>query len=266
MKYYLEIIIRNKNLIEPEYFNYNDNDINKVIFNGCLFIRDLLKDDDMEYLYSQNNDKEFLEYYNLNFNILCINDHKPLFNERFDSKKEKFKLIYNQFLKTNNLFKSILFVADCRLYFDFEGNIKDCMWYDDDIHYDVKCIDNLDLNYYKYDNNTIVEYMGGVYLILGHSNKFNPEDILNCKIDVNHSYSMAGIRNNRFDYIRADEDINECEFSINISDDKKYLIDFVKNINNIIDASLNNNIINEDLITRKYYYWLATGEINYNLK
>ena len=63
----------------------------------------------------------------------------------------------------------------------------------------------------------------------------------------------------------ADAIVNKSR-DFKVSDDKKYLIDFVKNINSIIDTSLNNNTINEDLITRKYYYWLATGEINYNLK
>ena len=258
--YYLNISIRNNKIITSSGYFQKYNDINFAIKDGINYIHKYIEDyynndqDDIDYIYNQNNDIEFSKEFDLSFNIICINERKPMFTTNEDI----FNIIYNNYKESNNLFDSILNVVDCKLYLDFKGNIEDCDWDSKNIQY-IPIIDK-DVNEFKYPIGTKVEYLNGVYIIIGHS-KFDPKRILTGNIDNINTYSMYGIRNGYFDHIRLDDNINESQLTTNISYNNKYLINFVSFLKHIVDNSSDNGVINIDYIMRKYYYWMATGNI-----
>lgn len=263
--YYLDISIRNTHVISIERYGNKYNDISSAIKSGKDYIREYISDyynddqDDIDYYYNQNNNIEFSKEFELYFEILCINERKPI----FDTDKEVFKIIYDNYKESNNLFDSLLNVIDCRIILDINGIIEDCFWDNDNIHY-VPIIGK-NINEYKYPIGTIVELHNGVYKITQHS-EFSPETILTGHIDNINTYGMDGIRNGSYDHIRLDDNINESQFTTDISDNNKYLIPFVENIEKIIDHSIiDNNTIDDYAITKKYLYWIATNEIKYDL-
>lgn len=246
MKYAVTLLIR-----EIDRYVFYKEDFH-VIFNSF----------DEAKLYGINEISFYLDEYDLDiddifyyFHILCISTDK-LDNDNL------WYSIYNEYKKTNDLFNSISKYVDCDLELDANGNVLSCKW-------NNECIDipyiNGDINKYKYDNGTIVEYNDGIYLIYDHSKDFKAEDILTGKIEVHHSYSMSGIKNGIYDHIRADDEIDEDLISTNISESNKKYIPFVSNILDILDSSKIDGFVDEGLVMKKFYYWLITGIIKCSL-
>lgn len=272
--YYLNIAINQKNYALKYGITMRKyKDINEAIKDANETIHEYMEEDldtnIIEEIFNCNSDEEFSKYYDLDFSILCINENKPIFN----TKEEMHRLIYNNYISTHNIFHSILNVLDCILYLDFKGNVKYTYWEDmnnitDSTNYEVD-LNNLISDNYKYNTGDIVEYCDSVCIILNHGPNINPKDLLLNNIDIYHYYTMYGIYDNEFVYYNGeglDKYIRDCEI-FKVPKDKEYIIPFIKQLPKIANSSLNNNgSINEDLINRKYHYWLATGEINYDLK
>lgn len=232
-------------------------DLQEAINSGLESINYFIEDSDYNDDYCKFEDR-----YDLRFYISCINEYK---DPNIISRESKIKYIYNKYKETNNLFNSIIDVINCTLSLDHNGDVEDCFWNAPYINYTPSF--KHDINEYEYSNGTMVEYDGGIYMIAGHSDIFKAEDILNGYINVYHSYSMYGIKDEYYDHIRCDDKINVNNISTEISCANNVIAPFIKNIMDVVDSSINeNNIVDEDLIMSKYYYWLATREIKLDLK
>lgn len=264
--YHINIVIRKKDddyksIINDIYTN-NYNNIKQLINNGIKFINNFIIDTNDDIV---DNIDEFEYLYDLQFKILVVNQYK----KQFLNDKDRRKAIYDKYIDTNDLFKSFLEVDNALLYINYNGIIEDCKWQGPiDINYIPIELLDIHVNEYKYNKGDIVQYLGGVYYIIGHSKDFIPEDILNSySIDIYHSYSMEGIRDGYYDHIRADDKAHEGVLSLEISDSNKYLIPFIEGMNNIVQSSVDaDGIVDDDLVNRKFHYWLATDDIKYDLK
>lgn len=265
--YYINITIskkgnNNDRSFVHDIYEYGYNYIYKAIGNGIRFIINFITNTNDNYI---DNIEEFESLYDLEFKILVVNQCK----DKIYTNEDRRKAIYNKYIETDDLFKSFLEVDNATLYINYNGVIEDCKWSGPiDINYIPVELFDMHVNEYKYKKGDIVQYLGGLYYIIDRSKDFTPEDILKAhSIDVYHSYSMEGIRDGYYDHIRADDKAHEGVLSLEISDSNKYLIPFIEKIDDIVQSSVDaDGIVDDDLVNRKYYYWLATGEIKYDLQ
>ena len=200
-----------------------------------------------------------------NIQILCDNTN-PNLQESDELTDYIKKIAYNEYIRTNNLFKSLLTISPAILIFNEKCEMIDTRWQ----KYDIEYIPSLteDITEYKYKPGDVVKYINDLYIIEAYNTDFTAESLLNNSYRFYHSYRMHGIKTieQSYEYIRLDDPINTdlltTDFDYN---DEMY--NFTKELINVVDSSLDKDkFVNTDLIMLKYWYYKATGKIKLDLQ